>query len=95
MCECVCLSCVVWTRAFTPSRHPPTHTPTTHKQLVDRLDQGAFSAVAGAGGQMTYQGLYRLVAKALYRTHVEGRLKAEIIQVCVCGCVCVWGGGGG
>ena len=30
---------------------------------------------------MTYQGLYRLVAKALYRTHVEGRLKAEIIQV--------------
>jgi hypothetical protein len=27
------------------------------------------------------QGLYRLVAKALYRTHVEGKLKGEIIQV--------------
>jgi hypothetical protein len=30
---------------------------------------------------MTYQMLYGLVAKALYRTHVEGKLKAEIIQV--------------
>jgi hypothetical protein len=30
---------------------------------------------------MTYQGLYRLVSKALYRAHVEGKLKREIIQV--------------
>lgn len=49
-----------------------------YMQLVDRLDQGAFSS---ASGQMTYQGLYRLVSKALYRTHVEGKLKGEIIQV--------------
>jgi hypothetical protein len=49
-------------------------------QLVDRLDTGAFAASAG-GGQLTYQGLYRMVARALYRTHVEGRLKREIIQV--------------
>jgi hypothetical protein len=48
-------------------------------QLVDRLDQGAFSS--GAPGQLTYQGLYRLVSKALYRAHVEGKLKREIIQV--------------
>lgn len=48
-------------------------------QLVDRLDQGAFSSAAP--GQLTYQGLYRLVSKALYRTHVEGKLKREIIQV--------------
>ena len=26
-------------------------------------------------------GLYKLVSKALYRTHVEGKLKREIIQV--------------
>lgn len=30
---------------------------------------------------MSYQGLYKLVSKALYRTHVEGKLKREIIQV--------------
>ncbi|KIZ07124.1 hypothetical protein MNEG_0828 [Monoraphidium neglectum] len=52
-------------------------------QLVDRLDQGAFSFGAGGGpggSQLTYQGLYRMVAKALYRTHVEGKLKGEIIK---------------
>jgi hypothetical protein len=52
-------------------------------QLVDRLDQGAFSS--GAPGQLTYQGLYKLVSKALYRAHVEGKLKREIIQVRCCG----------
>ena len=40
--------------------------------------QGAF--IVGSGN-MTYQALYQHVAKALYRTHVEGKLKAEIIQV--------------
>jgi hypothetical protein len=66
--------------------------------LVDRLDYGAFST--SAAGTMSYQGLYKLVSKALYRTHVEGKLKREIIQVracvsrellilpCVCVCVC-------
>eukprot|EP00879_Flechtneria_rotunda_P021250 GHRR01022387.1.p1 GENE.GHRR01022387.1~~GHRR01022387.1.p1 ORF type:complete len:407 (+),score=114.76 GHRR01022387.1:166-1386(+) len=49
-----------------------------YMQLVDRLDQGAFSS--NAPGQLTYQGLYRFVSKALYRTHVEGKLKREIIQ---------------
>ena len=48
-------------------------------QLVDRLDYGAFST--SAAGTMSYQGLYKLVSKALYRTHVEGKLKREIIQV--------------
>lgn len=46
-----------------------------YMQLVDRLDQGAFSAST----LMSYQALYRMVAKALYRTHVEGKLKSEII----------------
>lgn len=27
------------------------------------------------------QDLYKMVSKALYRTHVEGKLKSEIIQV--------------
>lgn len=49
-----------------------------YMQLVDRLDQGAFSSAAP--GQLTYQGLYKLVSKALYRAHVEGKLKREIIQ---------------
>lgn len=49
-----------------------------YMQLVDRLDYGAFST--SAAGTMSYQGLYRLVSKALYRTHVEGKLKREIIQ---------------
>jgi len=48
-------------------------------QLVDRLDYGAFTT--SAAGTMSYQGLYKLVSKALYRTHVEGKLKREIIQV--------------
>ncbi|KAF8069710.1 DTX44 [Scenedesmus sp. PABB004] len=48
-------------------------------QLVDRLDTGAFAG-GGAGGALSYQGLYKMVAKALYRTHVEGKLKREIIQ---------------
>jgi len=48
-----------------------------YMQLVDRLDQGMFNVGAG---NMSYQSLYGLVAKALYRTHVEGKLKAEIIQ---------------
>ena len=56
-------------------------------QLVDRLDQGAFSHGTNT---MTYQGLYRLVAKALYRTHVEGKLKGEIIQVCKIKCVSLY-----
>eukprot|EP00798_Chlamydomonas_sp_ICE-L_P019954 gene19954-26662_t len=46
-------------------------------QRVDRLDQGI---IPQSSSGMTYQGLYKLVAKALYRTHVEGKLKAEIIQ---------------
>ena len=32
-------------------------------------------------GNISYQSLYKMVAKALYRTHVEGKLKAEIIRV--------------
>ena len=43
--------------------------------------QGAFNI---GNGQLTYQGLYVLVSKALYRTHVEGKLKSEIIYVGAC-----------
>lgn len=60
----------------------PLHLAHCCLQLVDRLDQGAFGFGAGGtgGAQLTYQGLYRMVAKALYRTHVEGKLKGEIIK---------------
>eukprot|EP01024_Parvocaulis_polyphysoides_P025936 TRINITY_DN2359_c0_g1_i3.p1 TRINITY_DN2359_c0_g1~~TRINITY_DN2359_c0_g1_i3.p1 ORF type:complete len:525 (+),score=97.34 TRINITY_DN2359_c0_g1_i3:818-2392(+) len=46
-------------------------------QMVDRLDQGLIPMHVGAN---SYQTLYKMVAKALYVTHVEGRLKEEIIQ---------------
>lgn len=49
-----------------------------YMQLVDRMDQGRFLSFSGG---LSYQALYQMVAKALYRTHVEGKLKAEIIQV--------------
>ncbi len=48
-------------------------------QLVDRLDADAIPDDS-APGKQTYKTLYGLVARALYRTHVEGRLKSEIIQ---------------
>ncbi|GLC35595.1 hypothetical protein PLESTM_000341200 [Pleodorina starrii] len=48
-----------------------------YMQLVDRLDLGMFQVGAG---NISYQALYGMVSKALYRTHVEGKLKAEIIQ---------------
>ncbi|PNW73801.1 hypothetical protein CHLRE_13g573150v5 [Chlamydomonas reinhardtii] len=48
-----------------------------YMQLVDRLDLGMFQV---GTGNISYQALYGMVSKALYRTHVEGKLKAEIIQ---------------
>lgn len=62
--------------SLTASLHPlhPTH---THPQLVDKLDAGEIpSEVCGH----SYQALYRLVSQALFQAHVEGRLKAEIVQ---------------
>jgi hypothetical protein len=58
---------------------PRTQRPAPAPQLVDRLDYGAFTS--SSAGAMSYTGLYRLVSKALYRTHVEGKLKREIMQV--------------
>lgn len=48
-----------------------------YMQMTDRLDQGLISPQVV---QQSYQDLWRLVSKALFRTHVEGQLKAEIIQ---------------
>ncbi|WOL11784.1 5'-nucleotidase domain-containing protein 4 isoform X1 [Canna indica] len=45
-------------------------------QMVDRLDQGALPAELGP---LDYKGLYKAVGKALFRAHVEGRLKNEIM----------------
>ena len=42
--------------------------------MVDRLDQGVISPQVV---QQSYQDLYKLVAKALFRTHVEGQLKVH------------------
>ncbi len=41
-------------------------------QMVDRMDQGAIPAQVVA---QSYEALWKLVSKALYRTHVEGKLK--------------------
>ena len=46
-------------------------------QMVDRLDQGALPRQDFSN---SYTSLYKLVQKALYRTHVEGQLKGDIIQ---------------
>ena len=44
------------------------HTP----QMVDRLDAGLVPASVGA---QTYPLLHNLVARAIFQTHVEGKLK--------------------
>ena len=43
-----------------------------HAQMVDRMDQGLIPAQVVPN---TYDALWQLVSKALYRTHVEGKLK--------------------
>jgi hypothetical protein len=45
--------------------------------MVDRLDEGLLPPEVG---RTDYKGLYQVVAKALFRAHVEGQLKAEIIN---------------
>ncbi|XP_054806971.1 uncharacterized protein LOC129309419 [Prosopis cineraria] len=46
-------------------------------QMVDRLDGGVISPDLGP---LDYKGLYKAVGKALFRAHVEGRLKSEIMS---------------
>ncbi|MCO5561073.1 hypothetical protein L7F22_014694 [Adiantum nelumboides] len=46
-------------------------------QMVERLDEGALPSEIPP---MNYQGLYKVVAKALFKAHVEGQLKNEIIN---------------
>lgn len=46
-------------------------------QMVDRYDRGA---LPNQDFSNSYSSLYKLVQKALFRTHVEGQLKGEIIQ---------------
>jgi len=48
-----------------------------YAQMVDRLDDGFISADLGT---LDYKGLYKAVAKALFRAHVEGQLKSEIMS---------------
>ncbi|WCJ23198.1 HAD-superfamily hydrolase subfamily IG 5'-nucleotidase [Euphorbia peplus] len=48
-----------------------------YMQLVDRLDEGA---IAAGIGPLDYKGLYKAVGKALFRAHVEGQLKSEIMS---------------
>ncbi|GJP53678.1 hypothetical protein CLOM_g12835 [Closterium sp. NIES-68] len=48
-----------------------------YMQMVDRLDQGLLPAEVAPGD---YKNLYKVVARALFRAHVEGQLKAEIIN---------------
>ncbi|KAL6343770.1 hypothetical protein AAG906_027540 [Vitis piasezkii] len=46
-------------------------------QMVDRLDEGAISAEIAP---LHYKGLYKAVGKALFKAHVEGQLKHEIMS---------------
>lgn len=48
-----------------------------YMQMVDLLDEGA---IPPAVCPQSYGPLYRLVARALFNAHVEGKLKAEIVQ---------------
>ncbi|EEF43198.1 5'-nucleotidase domain-containing protein 4 [Ricinus communis] len=48
-----------------------------YMQMVDRLDEGAIAAELGP---LDYRGLYKAVGKALFRAHVEGQLKSEIMS---------------
>ncbi|KAK9934146.1 hypothetical protein M0R45_021300 [Rubus argutus] len=46
-------------------------------QMVDRLDDGTIAAQLGS---LDYKGLYKAVGRALFRAHVEGQLKSEIMS---------------
>lgn len=46
-------------------------------QMVDRYDTGALPRQDFSN---SYSSLWKLVQKALFRTHVEGQLKGDIIQ---------------
>ncbi|KAJ1439991.1 HAD-superfamily hydrolase, subfamily IG, 5-nucleotidase [Sesbania bispinosa] len=48
-----------------------------YMQMVDRLDDGDIPSDLGS---FDYKGLYKAVGKALFRAHVEGRLKSEIMS---------------
>ncbi|XP_076941158.1 uncharacterized protein LOC143610612 isoform X2 [Bidens hawaiensis] len=48
-----------------------------YMQMVDRFDEGIISPDLGA---VDYKGLYKAVGKALFRAHVEGQLKSEIMS---------------
>ncbi|CAK9215609.1 unnamed protein product [Sphagnum troendelagicum] len=46
-------------------------------QMVERLDEGALPPEIGP---LDYEGLFRAVSKSLFKAHVEGQLKMEIIN---------------
>nr|GEX15224.1 5'-nucleotidase domain-containing protein 4 isoform X1 [Tanacetum cinerariifolium] len=48
-----------------------------YMQMVDRFDEGIISPDLGV---LEYKGLYKAVGKALFRAHVEGQLKSEIMS---------------
>eukprot|EP00250_Pteridium_aquilinum_P031258 c43316_g1_i1 orf=188-2182(+) len=48
-----------------------------YMQMVERLDEGALPSEIAP---LDYQGLYKVVAIALFKAHVEGQLKNEIIN---------------
>ncbi|KAL3688341.1 hypothetical protein R1sor_014650 [Riccia sorocarpa] len=48
-----------------------------YMQMVEKLDEGA---VPPECGHLDYESLFEVVSKALFKAHVEGRLKDEIIN---------------
>lgn len=51
-----------------------------YMQLVEMLDAGELDDALADGHVMGYEGLYRHVKSALDATHLEGKLKAEIME---------------
>lgn len=49
--------------------------PKSVVQMVDRMDTGEIPSQVVAA---SYEALWKLVSKALYRTHVEGKLKVGV-----------------
>jgi len=54
-----------------------------YAQLVAKLDRGELTVMDGKGGTLgplSYEQLFNAVSKALFKAHVEGRLKADVMK---------------
>ena len=70
----VCMPLTVRTHVMSSGHATGLTVVFAHAQMVDRLDAGALPLTVAA---QTYPALHKLVGKALFRTHVEGKLKVS------------------